>query len=137
MPRARGECLLHTAIGEILDKIYRLHREDELNWFRDEARAIAKVLGMTVEFTALNQYFSTLLKTGDAKSLVSTASRARAAQTPYHPHRIGLVTKLAGALNVEVPSRLAEGFAPALHFMFLVVEGHPFTAGNGRVARIT
>lgn len=108
---AKGKCLPKTAIEEILEKICRLHGEDELNRLRDEARAIAKVLDMTAEFTALNQYFSAILGTGDAKSLSSPSSRARAAQTPYDPDRIELFTKLAGALNAEVLPRLAE---PAL-----------------------
>jgi len=108
---AKGKCLPKTSIEEILEKICRLHGEDELNRLRDEARAIAKVLNMNAEFTALNQYFSAILGTGDAKSLSSAASRARAAQTPYDPDRIELFTKLAGALNAEVLPRLAE---PAL-----------------------
>jgi hypothetical protein len=108
---AKGKCLPRPAIEEILEKICRLHSEAELNRLRDEARAIAKVLGMTAEFTALNQLFSAILGTGDAMSLGSAVSRARAAQTPYDPDRIELFTKLAGALNAEVLPRLAE---PAL-----------------------
>jgi hypothetical protein len=107
----KGKCLPKTAIEEILEKICRLHGEVELNQLRDEAHAIAQVLGMSAEFTALNQLFSAILGTGDAKSLGSAVSRARAAQAPYDPDRIALFTKLAGALNAEVLPRLAE---PAL-----------------------
>jgi hypothetical protein len=108
---AKGKCLSKTAIEEILEKICRLHGEAELNRLRDEARSISQVLGMSAEFTALNQLVSAILGTGDAKSLGSAVSRARAKQAPYDPDRIELFTKLAGALNAEVLPRLAE---PAL-----------------------
>jgi hypothetical protein len=107
----KGKCLPRSAVEELLEKICRLHGEAELNRLRDEARAIAKTLGMTAEFTALNQLFSAILGTGDAKSLDIAASRARAARTPFDPDRIELLTRLAGALNAEVLPRVAE---PAL-----------------------
>jgi Fic family protein len=108
---AKGKCLPKAAIEEILEKICRLHGEAELNRLRDEARTTAQALDMAAEFTALNQLFSAILGTGDAKSLGAAVSRARAAQTPYDPDRIELFTKLAGALNAEVLPRVAE---PAL-----------------------
>jgi hypothetical protein len=107
----KGKCLPRAKVEEILEKICRLHGEAELNRLRDEARDIAKTLGMAAEFTSLNQLFSAILGTGDANSLDTAASRARAAQTPYDPDRIELFTKLAGALNAEILPRLAE---PAL-----------------------
>jgi hypothetical protein len=108
---AKGKCLPRDKVEGILEKICRLHGEAELNRLRDEARALAKALGMEKEFTSLNGLFSAILGTGDAKPLDSAASRARAAQTPYDPDRVELFTKLAGALNAEVLPRLEE---PAL-----------------------
>jgi hypothetical protein len=108
---AKGKCLSRAKVEEILEKICRLHGEAELNRLRDEARTIAKTLGMDDEFTALSRLFSAILGTGDAKSLNTAVSRARAAQVPFDPDRVELFTKLAGALNAEVLPRLAE---PAL-----------------------
>lgn len=105
---AKGKCLPRARVEEMLEKICRLHGEAELNRLRDEARAIAKALGLTAEFTSLNQLFSALLGTGDAKSLAHAAARARAAQTPFDPDRVELFTRLAGALNAEVLPRLAD-----------------------------
>ena len=115
MQRSRkdhGKCLPRPAIEELLDKICRLHGEAELNRVRDEARVIAKSLGLASEFTALNQLFSALLGTGEAKSLGSAVARARAAQAPFDPDRIELFTRLAGALNAEVLPRIAEPALP-------------------------
>ncbi len=108
---AKGKCLPRDQVEGILEKVCRLHGEAELNRLRDEARALAEALGMTKEFTSLNGLFSAILGTGDAKSLGTAVSRARAAQTPFDPDRVELFTKLAGALNAEVLPRLAE---PAL-----------------------
>lgn len=108
---AKGKCLLRAKVEEMLEKICRLHGEAELNRLRDEARATSQTLGLAAEFTSLNQLFSALLGTGEAKSLATAASRARAAQMPFDPDRVELFTKLAGALNAEVLPRLAE---PAL-----------------------
>jgi len=105
---AKGKCLPRAEVEAILEKICRLHGDAELNRLRDEARANAKALGMTDEFTSLNGLFSAILGTGDAKTLDNAASRARAAQTPFDPDRVELFTKLAGALNAEVLPRLAE-----------------------------
>lgn len=109
---AKGKCLPRAEVEALMEKICRLHGEAELNRLRDEARAIAKALDMTVEFTSLNQLFSAILGTGDAKSLGTAVSRARAAHTPYDPDRLELFTKLAGALNAEVLPRVAEPTLP-------------------------
>lgn len=108
---ARGKCLPRAHVEEILEKICRLHGEAELNRLRDEARAIAQTLGLSVEFTALNSLVTAILGTGDAQSLGTAASRARAVQAPYDPDRVALFTQLAGALNAEILPRVAE---PAL-----------------------
>lgn len=108
---AKGKCLPRAHIEEMLEKICRLHGEAELNRLRDEARAIAQTLGLSTEFTALNSLVTAILGTGDAQSLGTAASRARAVQAPYDPDRVELFTKLAGALNAEILPRVAE---PAL-----------------------
>lgn len=105
---AKGKCLPRAKVEEILEKICRLHGETELNRLRDEARDIARTLGMSAEFASLNELFSAMLGTGDAQSLGTTVSRARAAQAPYDPDRIELFTKLAGTLNAEVLPRVSE-----------------------------
>lgn len=108
---AKGKCLPRAEVEAIMEKICRLHGDAELNRLRDEARTISKTLNMPAEFTSLNQLFSAILGTGDAKSLDTAVSRARAANTPYDPDRIELFTKLAGALNAEIVPRVLE---PAL-----------------------
>lgn len=105
---AKGKCLPRAKVEEILEKICRLHGDAELNRLRDEARAIAKDLGLTTEFTSLNQLFSAILGTGDVKSLDHAVSRARSAQAPYDPDRIELLTRLTGALNADVLPRVQE-----------------------------
>jgi prophage maintenance system killer protein len=105
---AVGKCLPRTAVEALLEKICRLHGENELNRLRDEARSLALVLKMPAEFTALNKLFSAILGTGDAKELSTGVARARAAQVPFDPDCLELFTKLAGALNAEVLPRLAE-----------------------------
>ena len=104
----KGKCLPRPRIEELLEKICRLHGEAELNRLRDEARKLAKPLGMAAEFTELNRFFSAILGTGNAKSLTTGVTRARAAQMPFDPDRLDLFTKLAGALNAEVLPRVAQ-----------------------------
>jgi hypothetical protein len=103
-----GKSLPREAVEEILEKICRLHGEVELNRLRDEARKIAAELHFHLEFTALDRLFSAILGTGEAKSLLGAASRARAARIPFDPDRVELFTKLAGMLNAEVLPRVAE-----------------------------
>lgn len=64
MQPSRGKakkCLPREAAEQILEKICRIHGEAELNRLRDEARDIAKKLGMADEFTTLNHLFSSFL----------------------------------------------------------------------------
>jgi len=105
---AKGKCVSRGEVEELLEKICRLHGEEELGRLRDEARATAQALGMTDEFTTLNRLFAALLGTGDAKTLDTAAARARAAHRPFDPERIERFTQLAGALNAAVLPRVAE-----------------------------
>lgn len=108
---AKGKCVPRAVVEELLEKICRVHGEEELGRLRDEARTTANALGMADEFAALNQLFAALLGTGDAKRLGTAPARARAAQRPYDPDRVELFTRLAGELNAAVLPRVPD---PAL-----------------------
>lgn len=76
------------AIETWLEKLIPLG-EARVNAIRDEAKAIAPVLGYEKEFDRLNQIIGTLLGTKKAK-LSSPTAIARAAGDPYDPKRLEL-----------------------------------------------
>ena len=82
------------------------------------------------EFRELDGIIGTLLRTHDAP-LTSSTGRARAAGHPYDPDRLPLFQEVHRILLESLP----DGLARAAYRMFVVSEVHPYTDGNGRVAR--
>ncbi|SKC20246.1 Fic/DOC family protein [Dyadobacter psychrophilus] len=86
-------------IEERLDLIIRSRGEEAVNAIRDEARRLAPILGMEKEFSKLNLVISTLLNTGDSRSLHSPVAIARSLGEPFDPQRIKLFEILYQALS--------------------------------------
>src|ERR1035437_2491843 len=77
-------------IEEKLELIIRVHGENGLNKLRDDAKAIAPILGMQKEFEQLNKMISALLSTHTSDILSSPVAIARAFGFPYDPIRLNL-----------------------------------------------
>lgn len=104
-------------IEERLDEMLRHGGEGALQCLRDDARKIAKPLGMEDEFRRLDNLIGTLLGTRSAK-LQSPLAVARAAGQPYDPDRLDLFQRLFAELAGTAPvTRLARPTdGPALPF---------------------
>jgi Fic family protein len=105
--RARGERLPRTLpreeIEQRLEAIIRRNGEDALNRVRDEARAIAPLLGLEQELKEFSDLVGALLGTRDTK-MQSPVAKARAAGKPFDPDRIRLFEELFAALRETVPA---------------------------------
>jgi len=107
--RQRGERVPRTLsreeIEERLDGLLRRNGEEALNRLRDEAREIARALGLETEFEKFNELIGTLLGTRTAK-VKSAVGKARAAGSAFDPDRIQLFETLFAALRETVPPPL-------------------------------
>jgi hypothetical protein len=95
LQRTRGsgeeaKTLKREQLEEKIEAFLRVKGEGSVNQARDRARAIAPLLGMEKEFTALNQLITDLLGTGLSKNLVSPIARARVLGEPVDPDRMQL-----------------------------------------------
>jgi hypothetical protein len=101
-------------IEERLDAILRRSGEPALQRLRDDAKEIAGALDMWQELYRLEAIIGGLLGTRQA-ALESPVALARAAGSPYDPHRFELFQKLfselAGTAPVSRPSRRSDGSA--------------------------
>jgi hypothetical protein len=104
-------------IEERLDEVLRRSGETAVQRLRDEARKIARLLGMLDEFERLDILIGTLLGTHKAP-LESPIAIARAAGLPYDPQRLDLFQRLFAELAGSAPvTRLARSSdGPALPF---------------------
>ncbi len=104
--RARGERLARTLsreeIEERLDTMLRQQGEAALNRLRDDARAIAKELGLQAAFEELDKLIGALLGTRDTE-IKSKVGKARIAGAPFDPDRITLFETLFTALREFMP----------------------------------
>jgi len=92
---------------ERLDEMLRQSGEDAIQKLRDSARDIASQLGLEAEFQQLDAMIGTLLGTRHA-ALESPVAMARAAGSPYDPHRLDLFQRLFAELARTAPiTRLA------------------------------
>lgn len=90
-----------------LDDLIRRGGDDAANKLRDDARAIAPVIGRDVEFIELDKLIGALLGTREDK-LATNQARARGAGAPFDPKRIALFEQLHAELRVTAfPHRLA------------------------------
>lgn len=100
-PSSRG--LDRAEIERRLDRELRMNGEGRLNLIRDEARALAPMLGAEAAFETLDGIIGTLLGTRKA-AVRSRVAIARAAGEPYDPARLELFQRLHAAL-VQWPVR--------------------------------
>ncbi len=111
--RSASKALPKRDIEARLDKILRIHGEDELNELRDKSRRRAAELGMEEEFEALNTMIGALLTSQPAKELVSPLAIARAGGKPFDPDRLELFQTLFAALKrTELRTREETDFSP-------------------------
>ena len=118
--RARGRVartLSKREIEERLEETLRHRGESALQRLRDEARGIAAPLGLAGEFRRFDALIGTLVGSRDA-ALESPMAAARAAGSPYDPHRLDLFQRLHAELARTAPVlRVARGTdGPALPF---------------------
>ena len=105
--RSRG--LVTRSVGregveERLADLLRVGGEEALNRLRDEARAVAPLLGLDEQARTLDGLVAALLRSrpADLKSNLKTATaRAYAAGQPYDPARLPLLTALFAALRSQ------------------------------------
>ena len=89
-------------IEEKLEIMIQIKGEQSLNILRDEARAIAPIIGMDKEFQKLNHIISALLATGDSKKLTSQLAKSRIGGLPYDKSRFELFEILYHSLVAKI-----------------------------------
>ena len=100
-----------------LADMLRISGDDAINQLRDQARAIAPVLGLEEQFRTLDSLAGALLGSRPARSLSAPAALAYAAGEPYDPNRLPVFEALLAGLRstsvVNRPDNAAE--PPAFH----------------------
>ena len=91
-------------LEERLERLLRLRGEKALNALRDDARRVAKEMGLLREFKALDQIIGAMLQTRSASGLRSSLAKARAVGAAFDPDRLRLFEALFSALR-ETPLR--------------------------------
>lgn len=95
------------AVEERLETILRSRGESALNAIRDRARELAPLLGVGRAMARLDTLISALLGSRSARSLVTSAGKARATGAPIDPERIERFELLARTLpSMTPPARL-------------------------------
>ena len=79
-----------AVIENKLEQLLLTGGEERLNQYRDELREVANELGMTDEFSKINNIISALLSTHDAQVLSTNSAKARAAGNPFDANRVEL-----------------------------------------------
>ncbi len=97
-----SKCLSREAIENNLEKMLQVNGEVGINEFRDKAKSISVLLGMTEEFETLNRIIGALLSTKPSDILSSDSAIARASGLPYDSDRVKLFEVLFGALVNEI-----------------------------------
>ncbi|AOS84331.1 cell filamentation protein Fic [Chlorobaculum limnaeum] len=128
------------AVEERLVGIYESRGAEALNRIRDEALALAPLLGFDKEYRMLNELIGTILGTKSAQ-LVTVAGKALAAGTPVDADRLALFEALAAVLRVIPFSEKASptgSEAARINFAFLesyfsnFIEGTEFDVSEAR-----
>lgn len=94
-----SKCLSIPQIEEKLDDIVRINGEDGLNRIRDNAKTIAKKLGMNKEMKLLDKIIGALLSTKPSSILKSDLALSRAVGLSFDKNRIHLFQNLFTYLN--------------------------------------
>lgn len=100
-PGPTSKTLTIPEIEEKLDQIVRINGEVALNEVRDQARVVAKKLGMQNEFAKLDTLISALLTTHNTGVLSSPLATARALGFPYDSMRLELFEELFRTLQTQ------------------------------------
>jgi hypothetical protein len=120
LPSRRSDKVAKTfdrlEIERRLAELLRVSGEDGLNQLRDQARAVARPLGLEDQFTALDGLIAALLRSRPAR-LTSPSARAYAEGEPYDPNRLPVLDALVAVLRNFVPANCPDkaGAPPALH----------------------
>ena len=93
------KCLGVEAVEERLESEFAAGGEEALNKLRDDARAVADVLGRNFEFARLDRMIGALLSTRPANVLKSPVALARAAGEPFDSARVELFGTLLEQLS--------------------------------------
>jgi hypothetical protein len=118
--RARGGVARTVGPAELeewLERIARNRGEEDLLRIRDEARALAPLLGGQGEQDRFDQLIAALLGTGDTR-LVTEPGRARGRREPFDAARAGRFEILHGALAGHIAPLLPEPADPSRSFAF-------------------
>lgn len=107
--------LSQEEIEKKLDQLIRIYGTDELNILRDQAKRIAKRLGMKQELSHLEKLIGALLGTRPEGNLKSELAISRALGEPYDSKRIDLFATLTAFLQQHefslLPSNLTSNKA--------------------------
>ncbi|HZY39743.1 MAG TPA: Fic family protein [Mucilaginibacter sp.] len=98
-PGPDSKTLTLPEIEERIEKVIRIREETGINQIRDDAKIIAKPLGMEQELSKFNKLVSAILNTNPSHILNSPVALARKFGKPYDPGRIDLFNILFKALN--------------------------------------
>ena len=102
LPSRRREMVTKTVgrdgVEERLAEALRAGGEEALNRIRDEARALAPLLGLEEQYRILDGLVAALLRSRPAR-LATPVARAYAEGEPYDPARLPLLTALFAALR--------------------------------------
>lgn len=90
------------AIEQMLAATLNNGKEEALNKLRDEARDIAKIMGLAHEFETLDTIVGALLRTRTAK-LADPLAKARSRGVPYDPAAMARINSLWSALINQAP----------------------------------
>jgi len=104
-PGADSKTLTLPEIEERIEKIIRIREEAGINQIRDDAKIIAKPLGMDAELGKFSKLISAILNTNPLHKLSSPTAIARKFGKPYDPARIVLFNTLFKALNQPFKNR--------------------------------
>lgn len=128
--------LSRTEIEERLERLITLRGARAANALRDDAREVARRLGLEAEFRTLDSLIGAMLGTQPAKVLGSRLALARAHGLPYDPQRVELFEQVAAQLRnqdfVDIPEPARSG-SPRAMFAFVesyfsnYIEGTTFT----------
>ncbi|CAG1015138.1 hypothetical protein BURC_00883 [Burkholderiaceae bacterium] len=129
-----------AAVEQRLIGICEARGEEALSPLRDEARALAPVLGLEREFELLDGLIGGVL--GTRRAAMSTAAgKAMAAAIPYDAHRLALFESLAATLRsqpLKQPPAVAKTETGRTNFAFLesyfsnFIEGTEFDVAEAR-----
>ena len=128
------------AIEQRLIETCEARGEEALTALRDQARALAPMLGLEREFEKLDGLIDSILGTRQSV-MVSSAGKAMVAPMPYDANRLALFEKLAETLRAEPlkqPPTVVSSEAGRAHFAFLesyfsnFIEGTEFDVEEAR-----